>query len=66
MFAVATDDDGFPPAVIEGFLGDDEMARRDAMRYVNSSGEIAWKATPQLRDYLMGLLLDAEADLEDF
>ena len=27
--AVATDDDGFPPPVVEGFLGDDEMARRD-------------------------------------
>jgi hypothetical protein len=41
-------------------------AAGDAMRYVNSHGEIAWKATPQLRDYLMDLLLDAEADLEDF
>jgi hypothetical protein len=37
----------------------------DAMRYLNSDGRIAWKATPRLRDYLMDLLLDAEADLED-
>jgi hypothetical protein len=38
-------------------------ATGDAMRYVNSHGRIAWKATPQLRDYLTDLLLDAEADL---
>jgi hypothetical protein len=31
----------------------------------NSHGRIAWKATPQLRNYLMDLLRDAEADLED-
>jgi hypothetical protein len=37
----------------------------DAMRYVNSKGQIAWKATPELKDYLMDLKLDAEADLED-
>jgi hypothetical protein len=37
----------------------------DAMRYLNSDGRIAWKATPQLRGYLMDLRLDAEADLED-
>ncbi len=37
-----------------------------AMRYVNSHAQIAWKATPQLRDYLMDLQLDAEADLADF
>ena len=41
-------------------------AAGDAMRYVNPSGRIAWKATPQLRDYLMDLQLDAEADLEEF
>ena len=40
-------------------------ATGDAMRYVNRRGQIAWKATPQLRDYLMDLQLDAEADLED-
>jgi len=37
----------------------------DAMRYVDSKGRIAWKATPDLRDYLNDLKLDAEADLED-
>ena len=39
-------------------------AAGDAMRYVNCHGQIAWKATPQLRNYLMDLQLDAEADLE--
>ena len=37
----------------------------DAMRYLNSAGRIAWKATPDLRDYLNDLQLDAEADFED-
>jgi hypothetical protein len=37
----------------------------DAMRYVDSKGRIAWKATPDLRDYLTDLRLDAEADLAD-
>ena len=37
----------------------------DAMRYLNSRGQIAWKATPSLRDFLNDLQVDAEADLED-
>ncbi len=37
-----------------------------AMRYVNPRGQIAWKATRQLRNYIMDLQLDAEADLADF
>ena len=41
-------------------------AAGDAMRYVNPRGQIVWKATPRLRDYLMDLQLDAEADLADF
>jgi len=41
-------------------------AAGDAMRYVNPRGQMAWKATPQLRNYLMDLQLDAEADLADF
>jgi hypothetical protein len=40
-------------------------AAGEAMRYVNSHGRIAWKATPLLRNYLMDLQVDAEADLED-
>jgi hypothetical protein len=32
---------------------------------VDSQGRIAWKATPDLGDYLTDLRLDAEADLED-
>jgi hypothetical protein len=40
-------------------------ASGDAMRYLNSKGQIAWKATPDLRDYLNDLKLDAEADFED-
>jgi hypothetical protein len=34
----------------------------DAMRYLNSKGQIAWKATPRLHDYLLDLQLDAEAE----
>ena len=37
----------------------------DAMRFVDDRGRIAWKATPQLRDHLMGLERDAREDLED-
>jgi hypothetical protein len=37
----------------------------DAMRFVDTNGQMAWKATPQLRNYLTDLQLDAEADLED-
>ena len=37
----------------------------DAMRFVDSKGRIAWKATPDLRDYLNDLKSDAEGDLED-
>jgi hypothetical protein len=37
----------------------------DAMRYLDSKGRICWKATPDMRDYLNDLKLDAEADLED-
>jgi hypothetical protein len=33
-----------------------------AMRYLNSRGQIAWKATPRLRDHVENLRLDAEAD----
>ena len=29
--AVATEDDGFPPAVAKAFLSDDEMPRRDVV-----------------------------------
>ena len=43
----------------------DLESQGDAMRYLNSKGQIAWKATPDLRDYLNDLRLDAEADLED-
>ena len=41
-------------------------AAGDAMRHVNSRGQIGWKATPRLRNYLTDLQLDAKADLEDF
>jgi alkylation response protein AidB-like acyl-CoA dehydrogenase len=40
-------------------------AEGDAMRYVTSQGNIAWRATPQLRDYLTDLRLDAESDFAD-
>jgi hypothetical protein len=43
----------------------DLESQGDAMRYLNSKGRLAWKATPDLRDYLNDLKLDAEADLAD-
>jgi hypothetical protein len=36
----------------------------DAMRYVDSEGRIAWRATPSLRNYLMDLQRDAEAEFD--
>ena len=35
-------------------------ASGDAMRYVTCHGEIAWKATPKLRQYLKDIELDAQ------
>jgi hypothetical protein len=57
---------GFPDRnlVFAELLADLESSG-DAMRYLNSKGRIAWKATPDLRDYLNDLKLDAEADLDD-
>ena len=37
-----------------------------AMRFVDGRGQIAWKATPSLCQYLKDMELDAEADLADF
>ena len=36
----------------------------DAMRYVDSLGRIAWKATPCLCDFLRDLQRDAKAEYE--
>ena len=57
---------GFPDrdVVFAEALADLE-SQGDAMRYLDSKGRIAWRATPDLRDYLNDLKLDAEADLED-
>jgi hypothetical protein len=41
------------------------QAAGDAMRFVDTNGRIAWKATPSLCQYLKDLELDAEDDLED-
>jgi len=40
-------------------------ASGDAMRFVDANGRIAWKATPNLRQYQTDLELDAQEDLED-
>ena len=37
----------------------------DAMRFVDAKGKIRWRATPDLRQYLNDMKLDALADLED-
>jgi hypothetical protein len=52
--------------VVCGEMLAEREAAGDAMRYVNSHGRIAWKATPSLCQYLKDLELDAEDDLEDF
>jgi hypothetical protein len=39
-------------------------AAGDAMRFVDGNGRIAWRATPNLCQYLNDLELDAEDDLE--
>ena len=53
-----------PPDLVRRKMLAELEATGCAMRYVNSHGQIAWKATPQLRNYLMDLQLDAEADFE--
>jgi hypothetical protein len=40
-------------------------AHGNAMRFLNAMGRIAWKATPNLRQYLKDLELDAQEDLRD-
>jgi hypothetical protein len=36
----------------------------DAMRYVDRNGRVAWRVTPWLRDHLLDLQRDAEAEFE--
>ena len=50
-------------AVLAEMLADAEAAG-DAMRYLDSKGRIAWRATTQLRGCLNDLEADAEADAE--
>jgi hypothetical protein len=52
-----------PDLVSAKVLAELELAG-DAMRYVDSEGRIAWRATPSLRDYLMDLQRDAEAEFD--
>jgi hypothetical protein len=52
-----------PDLVSADVLAELEVAG-DAMRYVNSEGRIAWKATPSLRDYLLDLQREAEAEFD--
>jgi hypothetical protein len=47
--------------VLASILAEAEAAG-DAMRYLDKNGRIAWKATPQFREYLRDLQADAEAD----
>jgi hypothetical protein len=57
---------GFPDRnrVFSETLADLE-SEGDAMRYLDGKGRVCWKATPDLRDYLNDLKLDAEADLDN-
>ena len=58
---------GVPPAsnrILAELLAELE-ASGDAMRFLDAEGRIAWKATPDHRQYLQDLQLDAEADLEE-
>jgi hypothetical protein len=50
--------------VFARFLAELE-ARGDAMRFVDTNGRIAWKATPSLCQHLVDLEVDAQGDLED-
>jgi hypothetical protein len=50
-------------AVLAKILAEAEAAG-DAVRYLDKKGRIAWKTTPQLREYLNDLKADAEADAE--
>jgi hypothetical protein len=36
-----------------------------AMRFLDKEGHVRWKATPQLRDHLRDLRLDAEEELDE-
>jgi hypothetical protein len=36
-----------------------------AMRYLNSEGQIAWRATPRLQQEVKDLLMDAKAELAE-
>jgi hypothetical protein len=49
--------------VLAEILAEAEAAG-DAVRYLNAKGQIAWKATRQLREYLADREADAEADAE--
>jgi hypothetical protein len=52
-----------PDLVSANVLSELELAG-DAMRYVDSAGRIAWQATPSLRNNLLDLQRDAEAEFE--
>jgi hypothetical protein len=36
-----------------------------AMRYLDPKGRIAWRATPDMRDHVRDLRIDAEEELDD-
>jgi hypothetical protein len=50
--------------VLAEILSELEIAG-EAMRFVDTDGRIAWKASPSLRQHLNDLELDAQGDLED-
>ena len=54
-----------PPELASAEMFVELESTGDAMRFINSAGRIAWKATPSLCRYLKDLELDAQEDLED-
>jgi hypothetical protein len=52
-----------PDLVSAEVLAELEVAE-DAMRFVDAENRIAWRATKSLRDYLLDLQRDAEAEFE--
>jgi hypothetical protein len=54
-----------PPDLVSAEMLAELESTGNAMRFINSAGRIAWKATAKFRQYLVDLKRDAQGDLED-